>query len=307
MTLHRILATAALVAVALVASAPAAAQASRTWVSGVGDDANPCSRTAPCKTFPGAISKTAAGGEISVLDPGSYGSLTITKSITIDGNGHVAGVLVNGAFSGIFVNAPSTSHVVLRNLAFDGSGGAVNAIRYIAGGSLVLDNVTVRGFQRGVSFDGGAGVTGRLEILRSGFFDNATAVFLEPEESSTVAATLADVRLSGNGAGVRAESGSTVSISGSTISGNTNSGVNAVAPTGTLPAKVSIDDCAVSGNGVGIKSTQPGATVFVSATTVSDNALGLQSANGGVLRSFGDNQVVDNADDGVFTGTVSMR
>ena len=59
------------------------AQATRTWVSGVGDDANPCSRTAPCKTFAGAISKTAAHGEISVLDPGPYGAVTITKSITL--------------------------------------------------------------------------------------------------------------------------------------------------------------------------------------------------------------------------------
>ena len=66
-------------------AAPASAQATRTWISGVGDDANPCSRTAPCKTFAGAISKTAEGGEINALDPGGYGAVTITKSITIDG------------------------------------------------------------------------------------------------------------------------------------------------------------------------------------------------------------------------------
>src|SRR5262245_23923450 len=54
------------------------AQATRTWVSGVGNDANPCSRTAPCKTFAGAISKTAIGGEIDALDPGGYGTITIT-------------------------------------------------------------------------------------------------------------------------------------------------------------------------------------------------------------------------------------
>lgn len=64
----------------LLAAAPAQAQASRTWVSGVGDDANPCSRTAPCKTFAGTISKTAAKGEINVMDPGGYGAVTITKS-----------------------------------------------------------------------------------------------------------------------------------------------------------------------------------------------------------------------------------
>src|SRR6201992_3254676 len=78
-------------------TAPAQAQASRTWVSGVGDDANPCSRTAPCKTFAGAISKTLAGGEIDALDPGGFGAVTITKAITIDGGeGQVASVLVSG-------------------------------------------------------------------------------------------------------------------------------------------------------------------------------------------------------------------
>ena len=306
MTLHRILAIAALAAAAVAFSAPAAAQATRTWVSGVGDDANPCSRTAPCRTFAGAIGKTATGGEISVLDPGSFGAVTITKAMTIDGNGQVAGITVPAGFGGIVVNAP-TGHVVLRNLAFDGAAGSTNAVRYVAAKSLLLDHVSVRGFQRGVSFDGCAGVTGNLEIVRSEFVGNDTAVFQQPLASSTLAATIADVRMANNGAGVRAESGSRVSIAGSTISGSTNSGINAVAPTGTPPVKVSVDGSAVSGNGVGIKSTQASATVIVSATTVSANALGLQSANGGALLSFGDNQVVENATDGAFTGTLTMR
>src|SRR5438046_2355463 len=72
---------------ALTVASAVQAQATRTWVSGVGDDANPCSRTAPCKTFAGAISKTFIGGEIDALDPGGFGTVTITKSITIDGNG----------------------------------------------------------------------------------------------------------------------------------------------------------------------------------------------------------------------------
>src|SRR5919106_243394 len=84
------------VGLVLGGAASAHAQATRTWVSGVGDDANPCSRTAPCKTFAGAISKTAAGGFISVLDPGGYGNVTITKSITIDGEAAHAGILAAG-------------------------------------------------------------------------------------------------------------------------------------------------------------------------------------------------------------------
>src|SRR6201986_952393 len=91
------LTTAALVAGGALYSAPAYAQATRTWVSGVGDDVNPCSRTAPCKTFAGAISKTAAGGEIDSLDPGGFGTVTITKSITIDGGaGQVGSLLGSG-------------------------------------------------------------------------------------------------------------------------------------------------------------------------------------------------------------------
>src|ERR1700752_1533441 len=97
---------------ALLQTAPAQAQATRTWVSGVGDDANPCSRTAPCKTFAGAISKTAAQGEINVLDPGGFGAVTITKSITISSDSIEAGVLVSGT-NGIVVNVTSTDNVLL--------------------------------------------------------------------------------------------------------------------------------------------------------------------------------------------------
>ena len=97
------------------------AQATRTWVSGVGDDANPCSRTAPCKTFAGAISKTAAGGYINALDPAGFGGVTITKSITIDGGPGVAGVLVSAGSNGINVNGVGIK-VTLRNLDIEGVG-----------------------------------------------------------------------------------------------------------------------------------------------------------------------------------------
>src|SRR5277367_490570 len=97
-------------ALTAVTAASVQAQATRTWVSGVGDDANPCSRTAPCKTFAGAISKTAASGEINCIDPGGFGALTITKAITIDCTGVEAGVLVSGTNG--FVVAAATTDVV---------------------------------------------------------------------------------------------------------------------------------------------------------------------------------------------------
>src|SRR6476469_6168498 len=98
-----ILAVAALV---LTVTSLANAQATRTWVSGVGDDANPCSRTAPCKTFAGAISKTATNGEIDAIDSGGFGAVTITKSITIDGAGVMAGIL-NAGTTGVIINITS--------------------------------------------------------------------------------------------------------------------------------------------------------------------------------------------------------
>jgi hypothetical protein len=112
-------------------SMPANAQATRTWVSGVGDDANPCSRTAPCKTFAGAISKTAASGEINVLDPGGFGAVTITKSITISSVGFEAGVLVN-AGNGILVNALATDQVTLEGLDIEGLGAGADGVKVLS-------------------------------------------------------------------------------------------------------------------------------------------------------------------------------
>src|SRR3954471_21612954 len=124
--------TSAILGVLLVALLPAAAaqaQATRTWVSGVGDDANPCSRTAPCKTFAGAISKTAGGGEINVLDPGGFGGVTITKSITISSDHVEAGVLVSGT-NAIIVAAGGADQVVLEGLDIEGLGTGINGVSF---------------------------------------------------------------------------------------------------------------------------------------------------------------------------------
>src|SRR5262245_57139376 len=122
--------------------AVAGAQASRTWVSGGGDDANPCSRTAACKTFAGAISKTSAGGEINAIDPGGYGAVTITKSITIDGGGTFASILA-AATTGIIVNAAASDVVTIRNVSINGNNTGLNGIRFIAGGALHVERCEI--------------------------------------------------------------------------------------------------------------------------------------------------------------------
>ncbi len=136
-----------LVVLALAVASPpvVVGQATRTWVSGVGDDANPCSRTAPCKTFAGAISKTASGGEINVLDPGGFGAVTVTKPITISSIGFEGGVLVSGT-NGIIVNTPNASdNVVLSGLDIEGLGTGINGVNIIQG-NVDIRNTTIHNF-----------------------------------------------------------------------------------------------------------------------------------------------------------------
>jgi hypothetical protein len=134
----------------VMGSGIAHAQASRTWVSGVGDDANPCSRTAPCKTFAIALSNTAAGGEISVLDPGGYGAVTITQSVTIDGDGTLGSILAN-AGNGITVNGAGVV-LTLRNISLIcTNGGGLKGVHLFNGSAAILDHVTISGFETGVA------------------------------------------------------------------------------------------------------------------------------------------------------------
>jgi hypothetical protein len=156
------------VAICLLA-APAHAQATRTWVSGVGDDANPCSRTAPCKTFAGAISKTATGGEINVLDPGGFGAVTITKSISIISvYGPLAGVLVSGT-NGIVVNVGPSDKVLLEGLDIEGLGASMstpglNGVSIIGGGRTTIRRCSIRGFsQNAVNVAGTDGARAFIE------------------------------------------------------------------------------------------------------------------------------------------------
>src|SRR5215470_9037204 len=136
-------------AVVLSTASLAHAQATRTWISGVGDDVNPCSRTQPCKTFAGAISKTAAGGEIDTLDPGGFGAVTVTKAMTLANEGiGEAGILVAGT-NGITVNCSTDPNcaVILRGLVIDGGpigSNSLNGVRFVTGGSLIIQNCVIR-------------------------------------------------------------------------------------------------------------------------------------------------------------------
>lgn len=154
--LRRIVATTGVAALSItLLGAPAQAQATRTWISGVGDDANPCSRTAPCKTWAGAISKTATGGVINAIDSGGFGPVIITRAITLDGGSTTASSLTTVG-NGITINASASSDVVLRNLDVTGvkSGeicAASDGVQVVNARSVRLDNVSISGFDRAVS------------------------------------------------------------------------------------------------------------------------------------------------------------
>ena len=165
---------AALLLGSMACAASASAQATRTWVSGVGDDMNPCSRTAPCKTFAGAIAKTAAGGEINCIDPGGFGGVTIVKSIAIMCDHVTAGVLVPHT-NGIVVNVKNGDKVVLSGLDIFGAGTGLTGVRVVKG-NVLIRNATIQGFSaagsKGVSNEG----TGHVIVTDSVIVNNTTGV-----------------------------------------------------------------------------------------------------------------------------------
>jgi hypothetical protein len=214
--MKRVALAAAMVWIAVMfTAATAQAQAIRTWVSGVGDDANPCSRTAPCRTFAGTISKTAAHGEISVLDPGSFGAVTITKSITINGAGTLAGISATTMVNGIIVNALSTDVVVLRDLHINGMGTGLDGIRVISAGTqVVVDNVIVQGFDKGIHTLSTA--TGNVTVANSSIADNrGVGVHAEAGTISVLGS-----RLVGNNIAVQADLAGTIRLSDNDVMSN---------------------------------------------------------------------------------------
>jgi hypothetical protein len=197
---------------------PAGAQATRTWVSGVGDDANPCSRTAPCKTFAGAISKTAAGGEINALDPGGFGAVTITKAITIQAVGVEAGVLVSGT-NGIVISAGVSDNVNLVGLDFEGLGTGIDGVVVLSGALVHIHNCNFRHFtSAGVHVlpNPSNGGPSYVLVTDSIFDENEFGVAAFSSTSSAAATAFVDhVTIMGNGPG----SGSTgIAVDGSSAS-----------------------------------------------------------------------------------------
>jgi hypothetical protein len=268
-------------------------QASRTWVSGVGDDVNPCSRTAPCKTFAGAISKTAAGGEIDALDPAGYGAVTITKAITIDGGGgQVASVLVSGT-NGIVVQAGPSDVVILRNLRFNGIGTGINGIRFLSGRDLNVEDCYIFGFTtNAVDIALNQATPASVHVFHSVFKNNGGAGIRATNAiapSVQVAVDFSEIAL--DNIGVEAASHSTVEINNSMISRAASDGVKADSITGADSlVDIAHSEIIFSGNGI----TSTAGSVVVGDSTVAYNTGTAFNKTTGGLFSYGDNRVHDN-------------
>ena len=270
---------------ALTLAPLASAQAPRTWVSGTGDDYNPCSRTLPCKTFQGALSKTASGGEISVIDSGAYGNVVISTSITIDGTGSLASILAVGANAGITINAGPLDRVVIRNVAIQGGGTGLNGIRFLAGRELVLENVAIQNLTtRGVDVSLAAG-NGTLSMKNVSITDVSTGVRITTT-TGTVMGLLEEVRMNTLGIGLEVGAGGNVVARNCEISRN-GTGVLVSAAS----ANASIESSVVSFNGTGVTTSAAGGNINLADNGFYGNSNAIVIP-GGVVSSAGDNRIV---------------
>jgi Right handed beta helix region len=282
----------------IAASASTVRAQSRTWVSALGDDANPCSRLAPCKTFASAQSKTASGGEIDALDPGGYGAVTIIKSLTIDGSNTLASILAAGT-SGIIINAPG-GDVTIRGLTINGATTGIKGITILAASKVFIERCVIFQFR---ALSGGRGISderttaGSLFVTDTIIRNNGSsgAAIYQTSGSPAIKASFDRCRFEGNGnAGLLAGPGSIVSVKDSVSTGNAQAGFHAEGGVAAVPVQLNIENSLTANNGQGI-TVFPGGTVRIARTQITNNSIGLNPVGTGVVSSNGTNIITANA------------
>jgi Periplasmic copper-binding protein (NosD) len=281
---------------AMLYAVPAYAQASRTWVSGVGDDVNPCSRTAPCKTFAGAISKTVTGGEINCLDPGGFGALTITKSLVIDCQGTFGSVLAAGS-NAITVNVPS-GFVTLRSLTLNGllndpSGAhGLIGISITAAQTVFIEDCVVEGFStHGISDTRsiGGNLFVRNTVVRNNISSGSNAAGFNLAAASPTNVVLENVHVLANNFGVLVANNNSVVVSRSVVAGNNIAGVQS-----NSGGQAFVDFTELVANGQAFNNA--GTLLAIANSDAFFNAIGIAGA--AVVGSFGNNRTDHNTSPG---------
>ena len=279
------------------------AQATRTWVSGVGDDVNPCSRTAPCKTFAGAISKTATNGEINCLDPAGYGAVTITKSITIDCEDTQGSILASGV-TGIIVNITSATDtkkaVKIRGITINGAGSTIsaNGIRILAANHVVIEDGVIDGFQaHGISIETTSG-TPKVMVDRMSIRSNVGNGINSFITGGTVNLSVSNSQISGVATGINLSSNTKAVVRDSNLSNNGTGGL-------AFQADLTLMNCVISHNTTGLTSST-GGVVRIFGNTITNNGTGLSSTGGSILSGSNSNFLDGNTTNGGPTGFVSL-
>jgi hypothetical protein len=293
----------------LVVASAAQAQ-TRTWVSGVGDDLNPCSRTAPCKTFAGAISKTSKDGEISVLDPGGYGAVTITKSIYINGThgagyGSILNVLVNGVNINITDAADVRKAVRLRGLDINGASQGFNGISIIAANNVwvedsVIDGNSGNGTTSGIGIRVATAASCNLYVSDTMIHKNTTGIRVTTTAGFAVA-NIRNSNVEGNTTGLDVNANGFATVDGSRFAANSTNGVATTAASATI----TIRDSLLSNNGTGINAAA-GSTVRALSNQLNNNTTGFGGTTA-VIQTDGQNRSVANGGGGPGGGLVTIQ
>ena len=294
-----------------IASSSAWAQSTRTFVSGVGDDANPCSRTAPCRTFSGAIARTTPGGEVNAIDAGDFGPLGISKSITIDGGGTLASINFAGG-AGAIVNAGVNDVVVLRNLTFNSAQQGFNGIQFLSGAALYVDNVHIFGSLAvggltGNGIDFNPSGNSRLYVSNSSMRKNGfVGIYVRPTATGSADVSLIRVQLEKNATGLFVSDGASVVVVDSIASSNAGAGFQVFSS--ARPAELYLERSVSSNNGTfGVRTDGAPSIVRLSNTTLVSNFVGI-SAGGGSIVSFSNNAVAGNSGgDGAPTSSAALK
>ena len=292
------------------------AQATRTWVSGTGDDVNPCSRTAPCKTFAGAISKTAEGGEIDALDPAGYGTLTITKAITVDGGtgSGWASVLASGT-NGINVNIATSgiTHindavVILRNISFQGVSqdptvaAGINGVSFVRGARLYVENCQFENFSTSGINVNLTTLTGSL-FVEDCFFDNVGTAVLSNASGGVISIIQYEHnRASGNVDGLNANTSTFASVRDSYFGGNTGS-VNGSVRAGA-GCTANVENSMFTNNIIGVNAA--GGTIRISNNDFFNNTTAINNA-GTVATALNTNKFSGNTSDGTTNASITLK
>ena len=299
-------------------TSPPPSQAGRTWVSAaLGNDSNPCTRMSPCLTFAGALAKTMAGGEIDVLDPGDFGSVTITQAVSIyNDTPRKTGVLTSSGTGGIIVSAGANDIINLRGIVFDGGNQqGASGIVFNSGAQLHIQNCAFKGFgTSAIMFSPGAGSAAgaQIGVQDTTIVSNGTGIVIKPTGTIAVNAFLNRIRVDKNSAaGIVADgrggSGAiNVALSDSSTSLNASTGVSAVSGTGNVT--VQITRLIAASNGLtGVQSDQSNggiATVTIGRSALYGSGSVAQSIGGGTLLSHSDNQISGT---GGFSGAASLQ